>query len=138
MIAADKREKHDMKKILVVDDESSVRYMIKEMIEPLGFEVVEAKNGIEAISICNDSSVDLIITDIVMPDKNGIDLIMAVRKQYPGLPVIAMSGGGGIAGNFDYLEIAKLVGAKNILKKPFSSREICSLVEESLDERSKH
>ncbi|MCK5091731.1 MAG: response regulator, partial [Gammaproteobacteria bacterium] len=56
------------------------------------------------------------------------DLIMDVKKEFPDIPVIAISGGGGITGRYDYLEIAKLVGAKNILKKPFSMKELRSAV----------
>jgi len=113
-----------MARVLVVDDEASVRDMVKAMIEPDGYNVIEAGNGAEAVDACRGASVDLIITDIVMPGKNGIDLIMAVKKDYPDVPVIAISGGGGITGRFDYLEIAKLVGAKNILKKPFAMAEL--------------
>ena len=121
-----------MATVLVVDDEESVREMVVKMIEPVGYNVIEAGNGAEARDVCEEASVDLIITDIVMPEKNGIDLIMEVKKEYPDTPVIAISGGGGIAGRYDYLEIAKLVGAKNILKKPFSMAELRSVIDSTL------
>lgn len=124
-----------MLKILVVDDEPSVRYMVKEMIEPVGYDVIEAANGVEASNICKEVPVDLIVTDIVMPDKNGIDLIMELKKEYPNIPVIAISGGGGITGRYDYLEIARLVGAKNILKKPFTMEEVCLLISNALEDK---
>ncbi|MCK4950267.1 MAG: response regulator [Gammaproteobacteria bacterium] len=117
-----------MATVLVVDDEESVRDMVTKMIEPAGYDVIEAGNGAEACDACKEAPVDLIITDIVMPEKNGIDLIMDVKKEFPDIPVIAISGGGGITGRYDYLEIAKLVGAKNILKKPFSMKELRSAV----------
>ena len=124
-----------MPKILVVDDEAPVREMVTAMIESVGYEVIEAENGLEAYDICKKIPVDLIVTDIVMPDKNGIDLIMTLKKEYPDLPVVAISGGGGITGRFDYLEIAKLVGAQNILKKPFSMGEIRSLIANALNNK---
>ena len=117
-----------MTRILVVDDEESVREMLTQMLEPAGYDVIEAGNGVEACDACKELPVDLIITDIVMPEKNGIDLIMDVKNKFPNTPVIAISGGGGITGRFDYLEIAKLVGAKNILKKPFSMADLRSVV----------
>lgn len=122
-----------MPRILVVDDEEHVRDMVTAMIEPLGYDIVVAKNGAEACDVCKAALVDLIITDIVMPEKNGIDLIMETKKEYPDIPVIAISGGGGITGRYDYLEIAKLVGAKNILEKPFSMEELRSAVDNILN-----
>lgn len=125
-----------MQRVLIVDDEDSVRKMVKEMIEPDGFDVVEARDGNQAYDVCKKLSIDLIITDIVMPEKNGIDLIMAVKKEYPDIPVIAISGGGGITGHYDYLEIAKLVGAKIVLKKPFELQELRSAVSDMMNSRS--
>lgn len=124
-----------MQKILVVDDESPVRDMIRAMIEPAGYDVIEAGNGIQACDVCKETPVDLIITDIVMPGKNGIDLVMDVKKKYPDIPIIAISGGGGIVGRYDYLEIAKLVGADNILKKPFGMAELRSSVDNILNSK---
>lgn len=121
-----------MPRILVVDDEESVREMLTQMLEPAGYDVIEAGNGAEACDVCKELPVDLIITDIVMPEKNGIDLIMDVKNEFPDTPVIAISGGGGITGRFDYLEIAKLVGAKNILKKPFAMADLRSAVDNIL------
>lgn len=125
-----------MVRILVVDDEPSVLEMVTAMIEPVGYDVIEAGNGAEACVICKEVPVDLIITDIIMPDKNGIDLIMEVKKEYPHIPVIAISGGGGITGRYDYLEIAKLVGANNILRKPFELQELRSVVSEAMKDRT--
>lgn len=122
-----------MATVLVVDDEDSVRELVIAMIEPLGYDIVEATNGEEASAACKATTLDLIITDIVMPDKNGIDFIMEVKKEYPDVPVIAISGGGGIAGRYDYLKIAKLVGAHNILKKPFDAKELRTAVSEAIE-----
>ena len=122
--------------ILIVDDEDSVRKMVRSMLSNSGFNFHEATNGNEALKIFNDSDIDLIITDIVMPEKHGIDLIMELKKSRPELPVIAISGGGGVTGRFDYLEIAKVVGAVNILKKPFTADTLRGLVNEFSEKKA--
>ena len=116
-----------MFKVLIVDDEAPVRKMVSSMLKNSDIDIQEASNGNEALTIINDADIDLIITDIVMPEKHGIDLIMEIKKLFPELPVIAISGGGGVTGRFDYLEIAKVVGAENILKKPISADTLRNL-----------
>ncbi|MBL4909578.1 MAG: response regulator, partial [Alteromonadaceae bacterium] len=91
-------------------------------------QVFLAENGIQALQILADENINLVVTDIVMPKENGIDLIMDIKKSYPVIPVVAMSGGGGIEGRFNYLEIAKLVGANQILEKPFSAETLRTIV----------
>jgi len=121
-----------MKKLLVVDDETSVREMIAEMLGNEGYEIILVKNGVEATNRLSTLDIDLVVTDIVMPDENGIDLIMDMKKKHPSTPVVAISGGGGIEGRFNYLEIAKLVGANSILKKPFTKDVLRETVGELL------
>ena len=111
-----------MAKILIVDDEEHMRLVLREALERDNNEIIEAKDGMEASSLYQD--VDLIITDLVMPEKNGLDLIMEIKEKRPDLPIMAISGGGGITGRFDYLPISKIVGAKAIYNKPFSLREL--------------
>lgn len=115
-------------KILIVDDEPSVLKMLRKMLKDESDDIVEATNGEEALQVCQQQEVDLIITDIVMPKKHGIDLIMEIKNIKPNLPIIAISGGGGVSGRFDYLEIAELLGAKNILHKPFDAGELRDVV----------
>ncbi len=121
-----------MKTILVVDDESSVREMIAEMLGDKNYELILVENGVKATKKLSMSKIDIVITDIVMSEENGIDLIMDMKKNYPLTPVVAISGGGGIEGRFDYLEIAKLVGANSILKKPFTAEVLRKTVSELL------
>lgn len=118
-----------MKTILVVDDELAVREMLQDMLSASDRQIELASNGNEANKLLASKQIDLVISDLVMPDENGIDLIMEMQKQYPDIPVIAISGGGGIEGRFDYLEIAKLVGAKDIIPKPFTADKIRSAIE---------
>jgi len=117
-----------MKKILIVDDELSVREMVAEMLTNNETQVLLAENGIQALDILSNENISLVVTDIVMAKENGIDLIMDMKKVYPTIPVVAISGGGGIEGRFNYLEIAKLVGANQILEKPFSAATLRTIV----------
>ena len=121
-----------LKKILIVDDEPSVLKMLRKMLKDLAEEILEAENGEQALEMCQEHNVDLIITDIVMPKKHGIDLIMEIKKSFPKLPIVAISGGGGVSGRFDYLEIAELLGANNILQKPFEAADLRDAVNKIL------
>ncbi|MDH5232928.1 MAG: response regulator [Gammaproteobacteria bacterium] len=121
-----------MAKILVVDDEISVRKMLKEILELDRHEIVEAENGEDALEKMKEHQIDLVLTDLVMPKKNGIDVIMHFKDNYPNVAIVAVSGGGGISGRFDYLPIAQLVGAKAIISKPFEPSQLRSVVSEML------
>ena len=121
-----------MTKILVVDDEENIRNILRESLANEAYEVLEASSGVEASEILGKNEIDLMITDLVMPGKTGLDLIMEVKESIPDLSIIAMSGGGGINGRFDYLPIAQLIGANNIVKKPFSIRDIKQTVADLL------
>jgi len=112
-----------MSTILVVDDDTSILVFIEQALsESHKVFTTETVAGAEEIS--NSNSIDLLITDLVMPEKNGIDMIMEFKKSHPEIKILAISGGGGITGRFDYLPIAKLVGAEDTLKKPFSVSEL--------------
>lgn len=121
-----------MAKILVVDDEEQIRVMVRDILETDGHEVLLAASGVEGYELAKSSECDLIITDLVMPEKTGIDLIMDVRKVKPALKVVAISGGGGITKQFDYLPVARLVGAFVVLKKPFYINDLRHAVDEAL------
>ena len=121
-----------MAKILVVDDEQNIRNILRESLTKDQHEVIEASSGLEACEILDSNAVELVITDLVMPGKTGLDLIMEIKEKIPDLSIIAISGGGGINGRFDYLPIAQLIGANNIIKKPFSIAEIKQTVTELL------
>ncbi|MDH5570825.1 MAG: response regulator [Gammaproteobacteria bacterium] len=118
--------------ILIVDDEEYMLTMLKESMESDTRTLFFAENIADAWSIINNETIDLVITDLVMPEVNGIDFIIELKKTNDKLPVIAMSGGGGINGRFDYLSIAKLIGAKHILEKPFDIFKLISLVDETM------
>ncbi len=113
-----------MARVLVIDDETSIREMLREMLEQDGHSIVEAFNGEEALKLYTNDPFDLVITDLVMPKKSGIDLIMEIKHKFPESRIIAISGGGGMTGRFDYLPIAELVGANAILNKPFGMQDL--------------
>lgn len=121
-----------MAKILIVDDELPIRCMLREMLEQDGHEVSEAENGVVAQRCVREASFDLLITDLVMPEKNGLNLILDIKKEWPDMRIVAISGGGGITGRFEYLPIAKLVGAASILEKPFRKEQLQSVVQSAL------
>lgn len=114
-----------MKNILVVDDDIAILNFISNALSD-DYHVSTAETVSQAETLARKNKIDLLISDLVMPEKNGIDMIMAFRKLYPDMKIMAISGGGGITGRFDYLPIAKLVGAEITLKKPFSIAELRS------------
>jgi DNA-binding NtrC family response regulator len=121
--------------ILVVDDEPAIRDMLDQVLTDAGFAVSTAANGQEASLSIGDRVVDLVLTDILMPQWNGIDLIVELRKRRPGLPVIGMSGGGQLSRE-DCLKTARRVGAAAILAKPFTRSQLIATIDLVLPERS--
>jgi len=103
--------------ILVIDDNDQFRSMISEMLDVDGYQVLTAANGNQALELLDEARVDLVITDILMPEKGGVETIIELTRKYPALPIIAMSGGGR-TGNMDFLEIARKAGVRATLNKP--------------------
>ena len=116
-----------MAKILVIDDEPSILLMIKKMLEKAGHEVEMALNGKEGMQIFENNKADLLITDIIMPEKEGLETIVEMRKKYPDLKIIAISGGGRISAD-GYLPGAKLLGANMVSQKPLIQKEFLEAV----------
>ncbi len=118
-----------MAKILLIEDDNDVRTMLKLTLTHCGHTVIEAKNGREGIALFNQAGADLVITDIVMPEKEGLEVLMEVRKKNPGVKIVAISGGGRSSAT-DYLKMAKLMGANRVLPKPFSNDALLAVVNE--------
>ncbi len=112
-----------MSKILVVDDDDLIRGMVSTILKKLGYEVVEAVNGTQGVEKAKTENPDLVITDILMPDKEGIETIIELRSINKDIKIIAMSGGGGTK-NMSFLDMAKNVGANEIMMKPFKPNDI--------------
>jgi CheY-like chemotaxis protein len=116
-----------MANILLVDDEEQLRSILRIVLESAGHQVEEAGNGKEAVESYRSRPADLLVTDIVMPEKEGIETIIQLRESYPNVKVIAMSGGGR-TGDQNYLELARKLGANHVLAKPFSNSEFLAAV----------
>lgn len=122
--------------ILLVDDEEMVRTQIRASLELEGYAITEASNGREAVDMLKGFKPDLVITDILMPEKEGIETIMEIRQMYPDIRIIAISGGVRTE-NMDFLKIAKRLGADLALPKPFGRQQLLSMVHELLGDRNK-
>ena len=120
-----------MARILTVDDDVQVRAMLRQMLERAGYEVVEAPNGEVALELLRQKQADLVITDLIMPGKEGIETIIELRRDYPDVKVIAVCGGTR-AGAEDYLHAARLLGAHRTFVKPLDRKEIIQAIEELL------
>jgi CheY-like chemotaxis protein len=124
-----------MASILVIEDDVEVREVLRRILEHAGYEVEEASDGEEGINRYREKQADLVITDIIMPKKEGIETITDLRIEFPDVKVIAISGGGRL-GPEPYLELAKSFGANHIIMKPFSTAEILDAVQELLKQPS--
>ena len=121
--------------LILVDDDSSLRAVLRRGLERAGYEVREAGEGGAALKLLASAAADLVITDLVMPDMEGIALILSLRKSHPKLPVIAMSGGGRMKPE-GYLDIARNCGAARILAKPCTPAQLVGLVQELIGPRA--
>ncbi len=117
-----------MAKILLVDDDAQVRTMLKLTLEREGYEIVEAADGNEAVQLYDPETIGLVITDIVMPEKEGIETIMELKAINPKVSVIAISGGGRISPE-DYLKWARRFGVVNTFTKPVDREALLATVE---------
>ncbi len=111
--------------VLVIDDEQPVRDYLCCILEHEGFTVYQATNGREGMSVIENNGIDLLITDLVMPDREGLETITGVRKTHPELRIIAMSGA---ASSEAYLRIANSLGARATIQKPFSRQTVIAAI----------
>ncbi|HEY7490086.1 MAG TPA: response regulator [Candidatus Tectomicrobia bacterium] len=122
-----------MARILVIDDEDQSRQMLQQALERAGYEVTTARDGSEGLRRFREAPTDLVITDILMPEKEGLETIMDLRREFPAVKIIAVSGGGR-TGSLNFLDIAKRLGARRTLQKPFGLREMLAVVHELLQD----
>lgn len=121
------RDTVDVPLVLVIDDAATVRYMVRGALERAGYRVQEAANGEEGIAQLQCATPNLVITDIFMPVRDGIETIKEIRSRYPGILILAISGAGTRL-NLNMLKIASRLGAHATLKKPFSSEALLAQV----------
>jgi DNA-binding response OmpR family regulator len=115
-----------MANILVIDDEEQIRTLLQRVFQMQGHSVVTADNGAVGLKLLMQEKFDLVITDIFMPEKEGLETIVEIKREFPAVKILAMSGGDS-KGN-DYLPMVKPLGADASLLKPFRNEEIINLV----------
>ena len=118
-----------MASILLIDDDDQFRKMLKETLRRAGHDVVEASNGKQGLGLFREQQTDLVVTDIVMPETEGIEMIMSLRKDFPDVKIIAVSGGGRM-GPEGYLHMAEVMGAARAFSKPLERDDFLSAVQE--------
>jgi CheY-like chemotaxis protein len=119
--------------ILVIDDEDEMREMLRQCLEDAGYRVAEAKNGKEGLSLTKETAFDLIIMDVIMPEKGGIETLIDLRQNLPQSIIIIMSGKID-TGSLNLQHLASHFGVRNVLKKPFKTDELLQIVADALKE----
>jgi DNA-binding response OmpR family regulator len=121
------------RQILIIEDDFAIRDLILQTLTKAGYEVIGAEDGVEGLNLFRENNPELVITDIVMPQKEGLQTIIELRQASPTVKVIAMSGGGRYS-NTDYLKLAQKFGARRTVTKPFMREEMLTAVREVLAE----
>lgn len=121
--------------VLIADDEENICVLLEQWFKALGHTVKTAHSGAGALKLLGDFRADLVVTDILMPDGDGVTLINGVRKMLPGARILAISGGGRYMDGTDYLKIAKGLGADGAILKPFTRVQFMQAVETALAKR---
>lgn len=120
-----------MASILIIDDEPGIREMLYDILESEGYEVMEAPNGKAGIKLQNELNFDLVITDLIMPEKEGIETIIELKRDFPNVKIIAISGGGRVDPD-NYLFTAQHLGADKTFAKPIDIEELLETIERLL------
>jgi DNA-binding response OmpR family regulator len=122
-------------RVLIIEDDQSLRETLAYALESRGYKVVQAINGHDGVEQFRREPADIVITDIVMPEKDGTSTVAELRRDFPGLGIIAISGAR--ASSALYLKLAKYLGANRTLEKPFALPALFDIVEEVLVETGK-
>lgn len=123
-----------MKRILIIDDDSQFRQMLRQVLERQGYEIVEAQDGEEGIRRYRQAPTDLIITDIIMPKKEGVETIIELKRDFPDVKIIAISGGSRGIDALDCLSYVKGLRVSRVFAKPFDRKEFLEAIQELLSE----
>lgn len=113
-----------MSRVLVVEDHAPMRAVMAAVLEGMGHEVFQAGNGREALKVQEEAGAELMLTDLFMPEMEGLETIRRMRQLYPSLRIMAVSGGSSRGDAGDYLEMAQKFGAVAALRKPFTIKEM--------------
>jgi DNA-binding response OmpR family regulator len=120
--------------VLVIDDDPAVLDSLAALFQTHGISIATAPDGVAGLEVFRQISPAVVLTDIIMPEQDGIGVIMELRRERPGVKIIAMSGGGRI-GKSDLLMIAKQLGANSVIQKPFDTSELVATVRRHLKPR---
>lgn len=121
-----------MARILLIEDDEAIRMLLRENLTRAGHEVTTASNGREGLEMHRPGAFDLVVTDLVMPEKEGIEVLQDLKVKDPKLKALAMSGGGQFGAAETYLRLASLLGAGKVLAKPFTRDQFLAAVDETL------
>ena len=120
--------------ILIVDDDDQIRHLIRETLEQSGYHVTEAQDGQEALRQYRLAPSDLVIMATIMPDQDGLETTATLRREFPNVKVIAITGGSAVMGVVNFLDVAKMFGAHRALQKPFEMTTLLEAVEAELQD----
>lgn len=118
-----------MERILLIDDDPAVLTAFRRILEREGYDVVAAADGKAAMQSVRDHHLDLVITDMLMPEQDGVEIILELRRDYPELKVIAISGGGCISSDY-YLEVAEKLGVRTVFQKPLQREKLLAAIKQ--------
>ncbi len=121
-----------MASILIIDDDDLLRGVLAKALTHAGHTVLQASDGRQGVDVALIAPLDLVISDLIMPVQEGVETIMTLRRERPELPIIAISGG--VSNSKLYLDIAGRIGARRVLSKPFTPKELIELIEEVIAE----
>jgi DNA-binding response OmpR family regulator len=120
-----------MKRILIIDDDYQLRELLRKLFENEGYEVLDALDGNHGIQLNKEQPADLVITDLIMPEKDGMETIREFKRENPDMGIIAISGGGHLPPE-TYFRVTKKAGANYTFKKPFNPEELLNAVRDLL------
>ncbi len=124
-----------MNRLLLIEDDCSLRRLLAQMLTRAGYTVYEAANGRGALKLLASMPIDVVVTDMIMPDMEGVETIRLLRREYPAVKIVAISGGG-INSAESYLEIAQKMGVHRTLAKPFMPAELMTAIREASQHQS--
>ena len=119
--------------ILIIDDNEQIRAFLRKVLETAGYMVTDAPNGQEGLRQFRQTPTALVITDLLMPDRAGLEVTMALHRESPTVKIIVLTGG---SGQRDFLDVAKLLGAHRTMRKPITMTELLQAVQQELQEDS--
>ena len=121
-----------MPSVLIVDDEEAIRRLIRNTLEQAGYHVYEAADGKEGLSRYRQTPADLVIMDILMPDQDGLESILTLRREFPKARIMAITGGSDMIGILNFLDVARMLGACRTLQKPFEMQQLLDAVQSAI------